>query len=603
VVIRNGTNVQIEAAAEGGVDRAGPAGLVGRNAPAPSLLVDQQARLPAIVAGLDESRFVGLDAETTGLDPRADRVRLLSLTIDTRDGGRLVYVVDCFALDPSPLWEVLAEKELILHNAAFDLAFLARLGFTPAGRVHDTMILAQLVTAGTSDRNSLAGCCERFLGQILDKDLQKSDWSGDLTADQLAYAARDVEVLRPLHEALMARIRAEGMERIADIEERCLPALVWASAAGVRFDAERWCKLARDAEREGEELLRQLDADAPRRDGYFTQAGAWNWDSPAQVTEALEAAGCELTSTRDAVLARADHPLAELLRRYRAARKLAVTYGENWCKYVRKDGRIYPRWGQLGAAFSGRMSCSNPNLQQVPRGEHRKCFIAPPGHVLVKADYSQIELRIAAEIADERAMLEAFQKSTDLHTLTARRVLGTEHVSPNQRQLAKVVNFGLLYGMGARGLQSYAKAQYGLALSERQAHGYRSAFFSVYPGLAAWHQRVRQEHAVEVRTLAGRRRALRPEYSDALRLNTPVQGTGADGLKMALALLWERRGLAPGAVPVLIVHDEIVVECPAERAQAVSAWLRQAMLDGMQPLLQRVPVEVDVTVGRTWGGE
>jgi DNA polymerase-1 len=571
--------------------------------PSAFLLIRDPSDLFAVAAALDNTDLVGLDLETTGLNPRSHRIRLLSLTTGTIDGGTFSYLVDCCTVDPTPLWEALAEKELVIHNAAFDLGFLARIGFTPAARLHDTMILAQLLAAGTNDRCTLTACCERYLGQALDKTEQTSDWSGDLTVEQLSYASRDVEVLVPLYQALAGKIREAGLERVAEIEERCLPALVWVSSAGVAFDVAEWRKLAQDAEAEAQDLLGQLDAAAPRRDGFLDQEGAWDWNSSAQVKEALKAAGCGLESTADEVLAKANHPLADLLRRYRAARKLVTTYGTDWLQHVGADGRIYPRWHQLGAASSGRMSCSEPNLQQVPRGAHRHCFAAPPGRVLVKADYSQIELRIAAEIAGETAMLDAYGRGDDLHALTARRVLGVEEVTKEQRQLAKAINFGLLYGMGVRGFQVYAKSNYGLDLTEGRAREYRAAFFRAYPGLATWHQRVKAAHALETRTLAGRRRLLTAEHSDTMRLNTPVQGTGADGLKMALALLWERRDQAPGAFPALVVHDEIVVECDQGQAGAVAGWLRQAMLDGIQPLLQRVRVEVDVKVGRTWGGD
>jgi DNA polymerase-1 len=227
---------------------------------------------------------------------------------------------------------------------------------------------------------------------------------------------------------------------------------------------------------------------------------------------------------------------------------------------------------------------------------------APDGRVLVKADYSQIELRIAAKVAGDRAMLEAYGRGEDLHVLTARRVLGLSEVTKQHRQLAKALNFGLLFGMGAPGFRQYARSNYGVDLTAGQAVEYRAAFFAAYPELAAWHRRVRCEHALETRTVAGRRRLLDTKVSDTLRLNSPVQGTGADGLKLALALLWERQAECPGAYPVLVVHDEIVVECAAEQVESVSAWLKQAMLDGMAPLIAPVPCQVEVSVGPTWGG-
>src|SRR5262249_19714438 len=142
---------------------------------------------------------------------------------------------------------------------------------------------------------------------------------------------------------------------------------------------------------------------------------------------------------------------------------------------------------------------------------------------------------------------------------------------------------------------------YGLDLSEKEARSYRDAFFKSYPGLAAWHKRVRSRRTIETRTLAGRRRLLDAKTSDSQRLNTPVQGTGADGLKIALALLWERRADCPGAFPVLVVHDEIVIEADEDRVDAATTWLKNAMLDAMAPLVEPVPVEVDTRIGRTWG--
>jgi DNA polymerase-1 len=278
--------------------------------------------------------------------------------------------------------------------------------------------------------------------------------------------------------------------------------------------------------------------------------------------------------------------------------KRHTTYGQDWLQHVASDGRVYAQWVQLGSR-AGRMSCRDPNMQQVPRAEHRKCIRPPAGRVLVKADYSQIELRIAALVADERRMVEAFRKGEDLHVLTAQRVLGIKEVTKTQRQLAKAVNFGLLYGMGAKGFRVYARSNYGVSLTPEEAASYRSAFFRAYPGLAQWH-RSQPDGEVETRTLTGRRRLGVSRFTE--KLNTPVQGTGADGLKLALALLWERRGDCPGAVPVLVVHDEIVVECEVGQAEAAGAWLKQAMLDAMAPLIDPVPVEVDVKAAPTWGG-
>ncbi len=180
-------------------------------------------------------------------------------------------------------------------------------------------------------------------------------------------------------------------------------------------------------------------------------------------------------------------------------------------------------------------------------------------------------------------------------------MLGKQDVTKQDRQLAKALNFGLLYGMGAAGLRNYAKTEYGVELTEEQAQGYRAAFFKTYPGLAAWHRKAgASKAAADTLTLAGRRRLNVQRFTE--KLNTPDQGTGADGLKAALGLLWERRDQMPGAFPVLIVHDEIVVECDQAQAGGAAAWVRQAMLDGMAPLIHPIPVEVEVKIAQTWGG-
>jgi DNA polymerase I-like protein with 3'-5' exonuclease and polymerase domains len=562
------------------------------------VLVREAGQLQAVAQALDESVLVGLDTETTGLNPRSDRVRLLSLATD-----RGTYLVDASAVDPRPLWDLLAQKTLVAHNASFDLAFLAPRGFVP-GAVRDTLLLSQLLHAGHRGvRHSLAACAGRELGCALDKDLQASDWSGTLSAPQLAYAAADTAVLPPLEAALRAKIDSAGLAAAAALECRAVPAVVWLASGGVAFDPAGWSALAREAEAEVADLRRQLDALAPPRPGENAlMGGGWNWDSPTQVKEALAAVGVLVEATDDRTLATLHHPLGTRLRKYRAAAKRLSTYGLDWLQHVAADGRIYAGWRQLGAD-SGRMACRKPNLQNQPRDKrYRRCYVAPPGRVLVKADYSAVEMRIAAKISGDQNLLDLFQSGLDPHTRTAQLLLGKEDVSADDRQLAKSANFGLLYGMGWRGYQAYARAEFGLSITDRQAQDLRAAFFRAYPGLVDWHREVQRGHAGETRTLCGRRRLLDARTPDTWRLNTPVQGTGADGLKQALALLWERRAECPEAFPVLAVHDEIVVECPAGRAAEAAAWLRRSMLGGFGDWLDPVPVAVEVKTAPTWGG-
>ncbi|HKB03221.1 MAG TPA: DNA polymerase [Gemmataceae bacterium] len=565
------------------------------------LLIRTADDLSLVVNAVAESRLVGLDCETTGLDSRADRLRLLSLDCETVDGGRFTYLVDALSVDPVSLWPALAEVEVVAHNAAFDLAFLARRGFEP-GKVHDTLLMSHVLyasarTKGTAPvRHGLKECCQRELVVALSKDLRQSNWAGQLSADQLLYAATDAAVLVPLYRVLAEKLRVADLGRAAALESAALPCVVWLARSGVPFDRDRWRALAAVANADADRLTAELNTVAPARpDTLFAEP--WNWDSPEQVQQAMELAGCPVASTADGVLAAIDHPLARLLRNHRDARKRETTYGDAWLSHVAADGRVYPHWSQLGAN-SGRMACGSPNMQNLPRGEHRRCVAAPPGRVLVKADYSQIELRIAAKVSGDKALLDAYKRGDDLHALSARQVLGVTEVTKQHRQLAKAINFGLLYGMGAKSFRSYARTNYGVEMTEAEAQAYREAFFNAYPGLRRWHRSM-GEGQCDTRTLASRRVLGVDRFTE--KLNLPVQGTGADGLKSALGLLWARRNQVPGTIPVLAVHDEIVVECDEGHAPAVGLWLRTAMLDGIVPLVAPVPVEVVVKTGKTWG--
>jgi DNA polymerase-1 len=246
----------------------------------------------------------------------------------------------------------------------------------------------------------------------------------------------DVEVLVPLLDATNAKLKEAGLLDVADIERRCLPAVVWMGSKGVAFDREACQALAQQAEADLRRLRNQLDETAPPVPGSLNGCSGWNWDSPVRCKEILALLGFKLESSAYEALATVDHPLADLLRQYRAASKLVTSYGRKLLDHVSPDGRIYPSWRQIGAA-SGRMSCSDPNLQQLPRGQYRRCIVALPGRVLVDADYSQIELRIAARISGDPALLEAYRRGEDLHTRTARTVLGIREVTTDDRQLAR----------------------------------------------------------------------------------------------------------------------------------------------------------------------
>jgi hypothetical protein len=309
---------------------------------------ERLAEVATIFEGITE---VAIDLETTGLDPRTDSIRLLSLA--TKDA---TYIVDCRSVDPAGLFPILTEATIVAHNALFDLGFLSSLGFEP-GRVADTMIFSQLLYAGAKveplkrgqTSHNLDSVVVRELGLQLDKTHQSSDWGGTLTPEMIEYAAKDVEVLLPLYDVLKAKIEEAGLTYVAEIEHRALPAVVWMSSAGVPIDADGWKEHARETEADAACLKDELDALAPEHpDGK-----EWNFGSPQQVRKAAKALGVDLPDTRDETLAlyAQEHEFISALRNYRKASKLASTYGSGWLGngYYR-DGRVYASWRQLASA-------------------------------------------------------------------------------------------------------------------------------------------------------------------------------------------------------------------------------------------------------------
>src|SRR5215208_6962063 len=330
-------------------------------------LVTTQDQLAEAVIDLKDVSPVALDLETTGLDPRRDSVRLLSLATEAA-----TYIVDCRSVDPAGLFPILAEATLVAHNALFDLGFLAALGFEP-GKVADTMILSQLLHAGSKveplkrgqTSHGLAAVVERELGLELDKTHQSSDWGGTLTPEMIEYAARDVEVLLLLYQVLNAKIEEAGLTHVAEIEHRTLPAVVCMSSAGVTIDADGWREHARKAEADAARLKDELNALAPEH----PEDKEWNFGSHQQVRKAAKLLGIDLPDTRDETLALyvQEHQFISALRDYRKVSKLASTYGAGWLDNgYHEDGRIYASWRQLRAA-TGRMACDHPNLQNIPR--------------------------------------------------------------------------------------------------------------------------------------------------------------------------------------------------------------------------------------------
>lgn len=520
--------------------------------------------------------------------------------------------------------------------------------------------------------HSLQQVAHRHLEVWLDKDLQASDWRGELSEEQVRYAARDAAVLLPLYEVLRELLRRNGLVGVAKVEFDCLPAAVEVELAGMPFDAPRARELLRDAEGEAarrREALTFLASGAdfrPRpKKGRKEGAARFNPDSGVDCVDLLRllaereglSAGEKLAvggeefdlETRDETLSRLVQRLpegslvkefAEELRAYRAAKKKA-DFLKKWLELLHPaDDRLHPDLRQVNPQGVGRFSASNPNLQQVARGSDvRSLFRAPEGRKLVVADYSGIEMRIMAQLSGDRAMLAAFREGADVHRRTAAAVSGKreEEVTREERQMAKALNFGLIYGMTAETLRLYAETGYGVRMTLEEAEAAREAFFRTYPGVAAWHARQERRayedgfgdfrrHDFErgfyterrpcARTLGGRLRVwpavererrgggtyLRKAGSFTELFNTPDQGTGADMMKRAMGLLY-RELLARGWEDVRIVatvHDELVLEAPEALAGEAVELLKGVMERAGAEFLPDVPVEVEAAVCRSW---
>jgi DNA polymerase-1 len=574
------------------------------------------ARAVQVLPEFISAPFKGLDIETTGLDPLTHRIRLVQVAIPGKTAVLDMQQVPYDVLKPL----LTAPGRFVGHNAKFELRFLAAAGLPWPTQLSDTMHLAQLLGASAEQRPkgyySLEAVVERELVLSLDKTLQTSDWSGELSHEQILYAARDAAAELPLYHRLTTACTKAQLDRIRSIEEACLPALAWMESVGVLIDEAAWqarsehdqlelgiivadlCTLLHEAEAAGVVLPKPPEA--------------MNWNSPPQVLKVLQALGADtITSTAEVVLTRLapEYPLAARLLEHRHFSQRIKNGGAKWLRaHVHEiTHRVHADYQQIGSR-AGRMSCREPNMQQIPKStEYRTSIIAAPGNAILKADYGQLQLRLAAVMAPEPVMLDALRAGHDLHRRTAAYVLGCDEaaVTPEQRTLAKAINFGLLFGMGAQRFREQARTDYKIQLTLEEATCYRNAFFSLYPGLRSWHRACGAlkdwEGCVDTRTPLGRRRTGVDRYTEII--NTPVQGAEADGFKIAVATLYEHRHEVPEAKLLMCVHDELVAECPAEQAHETAAWMTRHMQAAMDEVVQgQAPIDVEVKIGRDWAG-
>ena len=578
--------------------------------------------LKRAVERLSSQPAIGLDTETTDLDPYTSRLRLIQLAAP--DGVRIIDL-DAFSNGDAarsevfePLRQLLAAPKpiKIAHNAKFDAKFIKHNLGGELGGLFDTLLASQLVGAGDiEERHGLDTVASRYLNQVVDKSERLSNWNFELSEAQLEYAARDAAILLPLREKLIERLRSDSLIRCAQLEFECVMPVVDIELAGFYMHKDRWLEQLALVEKRREELAEQLQevlAEESMQGSLFGGPSRQeiNLDSHQQLTQALQRLGIPVPeSTRNWKLQplAAQYPVVEKLLEYRTVQKALTSYGHNVVELINPvTGRLHADFRQIGAP-TGRFACTNPNIQQVPHAtEYRRCFSGhPENRKLVIADYSQIELRILAEFSNDTAYMDAFNSGADLHKVTAAQVfnVAVDQVSKDQRDFAKRLNFGVVYGLGP---QRFALMT-GTTVPE--AENLLRKYFATYKGLDTYlreaaNRAVRDKQA---RTGSGRLVRFRYDEQDRQQIsmtqrngkNTPIQGTSADILKRALRLLNDDLRNTTARI-VNIIHDEIVVEADADQAEEIAARVERAMVAAGQEYLQTVPVKVETEIADEW---
>ncbi len=613
-------------------------------------LITTPEELRSAAEQLSEHAALGFDCETTALDPydqkRGTRLRLVQLASPTgvylfdldrlvpgqMDETRAVELRSAPALEP--LRRLLAGQRpvKVAHNAKFDAKWVRHfLGVelcgdydsrsngdagetVERGGLFDTLLASQIISAGEQeDRHGLGVVVERYLDQTLDKSMQVSDWGGELSAAQLEYAARDAAVMLPLRDELVKQLKANALGRCAQLEFECVVPLSALELSGIHLDTARWRLLLADIKKNRDRLHEELQekvAEEPMQQSLFGPIRQdINLDSHVQLTRALTRLGVPVPdSTRNWKLEplAVEFPIVREILDYRTLQK-TLKFGETLLESIKPaTGRIHSNFHQIGAP-TGRMSSTDPNVQQIPHGaEFRRCFRAPDGRKLITADFSQIELRILADFTNDKGFVEAFNSGADLHRVTAAQIFNValDDVTKQQRDFAKRLNFGVVYGIGARRFALMT------GLTETDAEDLLRRYFATYRGLDVWLRdaalkAVRERSAP--RTVAGRlfRFNFDPEDKQAASTaqrngkNSPIQGSSADIIKRALRLLHDKlRGTDASVVNV--VHDEIVVEAGAAEAEEVAKMVEEAMCAAGEEYVKKVPVKVETEVADEW---
>ena len=485
------------------------------------------------------------------------------------------------------------ETQKIVHDCKSMMTQLLRQGRSIQGFAYDTALAAYLLEPARSGY-ALKDLMERYCNASIVDGL-----------------AGEAVAIAQLYTVLPEQVKQEGMEQVYwDIDFPLCPVLAEMEYAGILVD--------RDTLTAFEQMLSQRISDCENLI-YGYAGGPFNINSTKQLGtllfETLELPHGKKTksgySTNIDVLEslKDKHPIIPAIIDYRMLTKLRSTYAEGLLKVIGADGRIHTTFQNMVTA-TGRLSSTDPNLQNIPvrtelGGEIRKMFVPAPGCVLVDADYSQIELRVLSDIADDKTMQDAFRSGEDFHTVTAATVFGVkpEEVTPQMRRSAKAVNFGVVYGISDFSLAG------DIGVTRKEARAYIDGYLGHYTGVKAYMKNVVEDAREKgyVETSYGRRRSL-PELkstnfnvrsgAERMALNTPIQGTAADIIKLAMIRVRDRmqqEGLS--ARLVLQVHDELIVECPKEEVETVMELVTQEMTSAAQ---LKVPLVADAHMGRSW---
>ncbi|WP_051390838.1 DNA polymerase I [Paraburkholderia mimosarum] len=583
----------------------------------------------AWLAKIEAAELTAFDTETTALDPMV--AKLVGISFST-EPGVAAYLPLAHrgpdAPDQLPLDDVLArlkpwleseKHKKVGQHMKYDEQVLANYGIELNGVEHDTLLESYVLESHRShDMDSLA---LRHLGiktikyeEVAGKGAQQIGFD-QVPLDKAAeYAAEDADVTLQLHRALYPQIAPEkGLDYVyRNIEMPTSRVLRKMERNGVLIDSER-------LEKQSAEIAVRLIA--LEQEAYALAGGEFNLGSPKQIGqiffEKLQLPVVKKTpsgapSTDEEVLQKLaeDYPLPKLLLEHRGLAKLKSTYTDKLPRMVNaQTGRVHTNYAQA-VAVTGRLASNDPNLQNIPvrTGEGRRireAFIAPPGHKIVSADYSQIELRIMAHISGDESLLAAFARGDDIHRATASEVFGVTplEVSADQRRIAKVINFGLIYGMSAFGLAS------NLGITRDAAKLYIDRYFARYPGVARYMDETRMDAKSRgyVETVFGRRLWLpeinggngpRRQAAERAAINAPMQGTAADLIKLSMVAVqkWlDERKI--GTKMIMQVHDELVLEVPGDELGEVRKRLPELMCSVAQ---LKVPLVAEVGVGDNW---